>query len=60
MINDLNMNALAEGVETDSHAERLCKMGCRLFQGYLYSPPVPEAEFLNILKRSADSMRTTE
>ena len=60
MINDLNMNALAEGVETDSQAERLCKMGCRLFQGYLYSPPVPEAEFLNILKRSADSMRTTE
>lgn len=53
MINDWNMNALAEGVETETQAQRLIQMGCRLFQGYLYSPPVPETEFLNILKRTA-------
>ncbi|MGP1459006.1 MAG: EAL domain-containing protein [Treponema sp.] len=53
MINDLNMHALAEGVETEDQVSYLLASGCKLFQGYLYSPPVPAQDFLNLIKRNA-------
>lgn len=37
----LNMTILAEGVETQAQFERLSAMGCDLFQGYLFSKPLP-------------------
>ena len=40
----LKMTILAEGIETPAQAERLRQMGCELFQGYLYSKPVPAAK----------------
>nr|WP_136252153.1 EAL domain-containing protein [Ningiella ruwaisensis] len=36
----LNLSVVAEGVETQAHAERLLEMNCSYFQGYLYSKPV--------------------
>lgn len=36
----LNMMVLAEFVETDAQKESLHKLGCDLYQGYLYSPGV--------------------
>lgn len=41
---DLNLDVIAEGVETPEHQLMLFKMGCELFQGYLYSKPVPVTE----------------
>ena len=39
------MSVIVEGVETKKQLEMLIGMGCRLFQGYYFSRPVPEEEF---------------
>jgi EAL domain-containing protein (putative c-di-GMP-specific phosphodiesterase class I) len=41
----LNLEVIAEGVETQAQRDFLLSIGCRLFQGYLYSKPVPEDAF---------------
>jgi diguanylate cyclase (GGDEF)-like protein len=40
----------AEGVETREQLEFLRQAGCDLIQGYLFSPPVPEEAFLEIVR----------
>jgi EAL domain-containing protein (putative c-di-GMP-specific phosphodiesterase class I) len=47
----LNLKALAEGVETPAQLAFLQEKGCDLYQGYLTSPPVPAAEFEQLLKK---------
>lgn len=42
---DLDMQIIAEGVETDEQAAFLLDAGCALAQGFHYSRPVPVAEF---------------
>jgi diguanylate cyclase (GGDEF)-like protein len=46
MAQDLGMEAIAEGVETDAQLEELKKIGCKYAQGYLLSVPLngPSAE----------------
>ena len=51
MTRRLGMKTVAEGIETPSQAQRLGEMGCRLGQGYLYSPPVPAAHIRELLRR---------
>ena len=46
----LNMDVVAEGVETLEQAEELRDMGCTYAQGYYYSKPVPKAEFEEFIK----------
>jgi diguanylate cyclase (GGDEF)-like protein/PAS domain S-box-containing protein len=41
----LNMSVVAEGVETEEQLDFLKEYRCDEAQGYLYSPPVPAAEF---------------
>lgn len=41
----LNMEVIAEGVETDSQLEHLAHLGCHHYQGYLFSRPLPVEEF---------------
>ena len=42
---DLGLTALTEGVETQNQYDLLADMGCKLFQGYYLSKPVPTDEF---------------
>ena len=42
----LDFELLAEFVETAEQRERLAALGCRLYQGYLYSPALPLDEFM--------------
>ena len=42
---DLGLTALTEGVETQHQYDILAGMGCKLFQGYYLSKPVPTEEF---------------
>lgn len=42
----LDMDIIAEGVETQEQAELLLAMGCRFAQGYLYGRPEPAEGFL--------------
>ncbi len=43
------LEVVAEGVESRSQAEALLAMGCSRAQGYLYSPPVPLEQALELL-----------
>ena len=46
----LNTPVVAEGVETNEQADYMKSIGCNYIQGYLYSQPVEEAEFIEKLK----------
>ena len=45
----LNLDTVAEGVEWVGQADRLRAMGCDMLQGYVFSRPVPVAEFEKLL-----------
>ncbi len=45
----LGLEVIAEGVETQAHRDALAQWGCRLFQGYLFSRPLPIAQLEEFL-----------
>ena len=45
MADTLNLNVIAEGVETEEQRELLINCGCHVFQGFLFSRPVPISQF---------------
>jgi diguanylate cyclase (GGDEF)-like protein len=47
----LGIGVVAEGIETQSQADRLRDLGCDYGQGYLFSRPVPAARTANVLRR---------
>lgn len=51
MADQLKLNTIAEGVETDDQLALLRGMGCHVFQGYLYSPPLKAVEFEQLLDK---------
>jgi diguanylate cyclase (GGDEF)-like protein/PAS domain S-box-containing protein len=53
----LKLTALAEGVETREQLEFLRREGCELYQGYLYSRPLPAAEIEPLLEKQAAQRR---
>ena len=46
---------IAEGVETEEHRMMLREMGCRVFQGYLFSRALPAHEFAHFVERAGDA-----
>jgi EAL domain-containing protein (putative c-di-GMP-specific phosphodiesterase class I) len=49
MAGSLNLDIIAEGVETPEQVAYLADCGCNAFQGYWFSRPLPGAEVLSIL-----------
>ncbi|MDP1707729.1 MAG: EAL domain-containing protein [Gammaproteobacteria bacterium] len=45
MANNLGLEVIAEGVETEQQRDFLGRNGCHLYQGYLFSRPVPIESF---------------
>jgi EAL domain-containing protein (putative c-di-GMP-specific phosphodiesterase class I) len=49
MAKSMDLEVIAEGVETEAQCVILQSMGCVLFQGYLFSQPIPLVEFERLL-----------
>ena len=47
----LEINVVAEGVETEEQRVLLAQQGCGAYQGYLFSRPLPSAAFEALLKQ---------
>jgi diguanylate cyclase (GGDEF)-like protein/PAS domain S-box-containing protein len=52
MAASLNLDIIAEGVETEVQQQLLLGKGCTNYQGYLFSKPVPIEQFEALLKLS--------
>lgn len=50
MANSLQLEVIAEGVETNEQHFMLDKLGCHRFQGYLYGLPIPASQLPSMLK----------
>jgi len=59
MMKWLNIPIIAEGVETVDQADFLRSIGCNYIQGYLYSKPIPDKEFLKLLENAHTSVLHT-
>jgi len=51
MAHKLGIKVIAEGIETQEHKELLFNAGCDFGQGYLFSKPLPAADFQTLLTR---------
>lgn len=56
MAHSLNLDVIAEGVETEEQRQFLFNAGCSHFQGYLFSKPVPIGQFESLLDKSWKSV----
>jgi EAL domain-containing protein (putative c-di-GMP-specific phosphodiesterase class I) len=52
MAHSLDIDVIAEGVETVEQRQYLLDKGCMHYQGYLFSKPVPIDEFELLLRKS--------
>lgn len=48
----LNTKLLCEGIDRAEQCQWLYEMGCRLVQGYYFSPPVPAEQFYKLYEQS--------
>ena len=48
---ELGITSLTEGVETEGQYNGLSHMGCKLFQGYYFSKPIPVEEFEALVEK---------
>ncbi len=49
----LGLPIIGEGVEHKEQADFLASIGCSYVQGFLYSRPIPEKDFIELLKRQS-------
>ena len=49
--NSLNLDVIAEGVETEEQRKLLMESGCARHQGYLFGKPLPIEQFEALLKQ---------
>ena len=52
----LELDTIAEGVETKEQVEKLKAMGCDYVQGYYYAKPMPAAEFEKYMKKAEEGV----
>ena len=52
MILKLGKDIVAEGVETKEQADYLTGLGVEYLQGYYFSRPIPEGQYLEFLKNN--------
>jgi diguanylate cyclase (GGDEF)-like protein/PAS domain S-box-containing protein len=57
---NLNIAAIAEGVETKAQLSLLGQLNCEYIQGYLFSPPVPASAATDLLKKHSVYSRSAD
>jgi len=55
----LDLQVVAEGLETDEHLQALRAMGCTYAQGFYFSRPLPPAEVGELLLRRLPAVAVT-
>ena len=53
LASNLNLNVIAEGVETEDEKQQLERLGCFKFQGYLFAEPLTASQFTSAYVISA-------
>jgi len=56
MAKSMDLNLIAEGVETDQQLAYLSGFGCSNYQGYFFSKPLVVAQFTEFIKNHAQSI----
>ncbi|MGZ6525414.1 MAG: EAL domain-containing protein, partial [Tumebacillaceae bacterium] len=56
----LNLEVIAEGVETEEQFGFLKLEHCKAMQGYLFSPPVPADKFEKLLALTTNAVKQQE
>ncbi len=49
LAHNLGLKVVAEGIETEAQLNKIKEIGCEIGQGYLFSKPLPPAEFSELL-----------
>ena len=53
LAHNLDLDVVAEGVENEQQFHLLQEMGCRIYQGFLFGPPLPQEEFMRRIQSQA-------
>ena len=59
MIKDLNMEIVVEGIETKEMVQKFSDLKCDFIQGYFFSKPIPQREFVEFIDRWNNRERIT-
>lgn len=57
MIHGMGLKIVSEGIETQTMYETMCSLGINFIQGYYFSKPIPELEFLAFIKARKEGGR---
>ena len=52
LLKEIGMEIVVEGVETEAVLQEFEQMGCDFIQGYYFSKPLPQQEFVDFLKNA--------
>ncbi|MEQ9170217.1 MAG: EAL domain-containing protein [Rhodospirillales bacterium] len=59
MAQNLNLHIIAEGIETENQVGFLHALGCQVGQGYLFSPPVSNEKFMELVRAGTSAFLKT-
>ncbi len=57
MIHGMGLEIVSEGIETKEMYDTMCSLGINYIQGYYFSRPIPEQDFLEFLKAKKEGKR---
>ncbi|MBQ9947486.1 MAG: EAL domain-containing protein [Oscillospiraceae bacterium] len=52
MLKDMNMEIVVEGIETENMAEQFAALNCDFIQGYYYSRPICEEDYVKFVREA--------